>query len=146
MIASMNSFNCGNNKLERERPYLGAACALLSYSATDGQKGMNAMRKYTLASKDAKTTVDLRDYRQVIEDAVHEVLPAAKVQVESDYYTVSPTPKQGNAVRIGRATCKSKLKKHCVQIPKLFSSAEVDEVKEETNDRESEQQYHGGHF
>ena len=51
------------------------------------------MRKYMLASKGAKDDVDLREYQQIIQDAVHEVLPHATVQVEATYYTVSPTPK-----------------------------------------------------
>ena len=100
------------------------------------------MRKYTLASRDAKEGVDLRDYQQIIEDAVHEVLPNATVQVEVDYYTVSPTPKQGDAVRIGRAICKSELKKYCVQIPKLFSSIEIEEEKDDGGTKEKRP---GGH-
>ena len=99
------------------------------------------MRKYMLASKDAKDDVDLREYQQIIQDAVHEVLPHATVQVEATYYTVSPTPKQGDAVRIGRAICRSTLKKYCVQIPKLFSSIEVKE--DITN--ETTQKRTGGH-
>lgn len=101
------------------------------------------MRKYTLASKDAKDTVDLRNYRQIIEDAVHGVLPNATVQVAEEYYTVSPTPEQGAAIRIGREICKSKLKKYCVQIPKLFSSIEIEEVNpDETEERKNRS---GGH-
>ena len=102
------------------------------------------MRKYTLASKDAKINVDLRNYRQVIEDAVREVLPTAIVQVNADYYTVSPTPKQGDAVRIGRAICKSKLKMYCVQIPKLFSSVEIEEEKDDGGTKEKHPGWHYG--
>ena len=58
------------------------------------------MRKYTLASKGARGTVDLRAYRDVIESAVHKVMPKAMVLVGQDCYYVSPTPKQGAAVRI----------------------------------------------
>lgn len=100
------------------------------------------MRKYTLASKDAKDSVDLRNHRQAIETAVHEVLPNATVYVYKDYYTVSPTPKQGDAVKIGRAICRSPLKKHCIQIPKLFSSIEI---KEEISDGKPKQKRLGGH-
>lgn len=93
------------------------------------------MRKYTLASKDARGTVDLRAYRGVIESAVHEIIPNAKVLVGQDCYYVSPTPKQGDAVRIGRLICKSELCKQCVYIPKLFSSIEVrPKAKEETDE------------
>ena len=100
------------------------------------------MRKYYLASTDAKDSVDLRNYRQIIEDAVHEVLPYAFVQVAEDHYTVTPTPKQGDAVKIGRAICKSDLRKHCVQIPKLFSSIEI---KEDLPNEKRKQKRSGGH-
>ena len=93
------------------------------------------MRKYTLASKDAKAKVDLRDYQQIIEDAIHEVLPTAVVRVESDYYTVQPSPEQWAAIRIGRAICKSALKKYCitVTVPKLFGSIELQEERIDEN-------------
>lgn len=84
------------------------------------------MRKYTLASPTAKTTVDLRGYADIITNAVHEVMPSATVKVEADCYYVSPTPSQGDAVRIGRQICQSTLKVHCVQIPKLFTSIEIE--------------------
>ncbi len=102
------------------------------------------MRRYMLASKGAKTDVDLRDYRQIIEDAVHKVLPQAEVKVEVDCYYVEPTPKQGVAIRIGREICKSDLKKYCVQIPKLFCSEEV-ELEEVKPDGQTKEVRHGGH-
>ena len=42
------------------------------------------MRKYTLASVDARNGVDLRDYEDIITGAVHDVCPTAKVRVEKD--------------------------------------------------------------
>lgn len=95
------------------------------------------MRRYTLASLDARQTVDLRNYADTIKDAVHKYMPEADVQVEQDCYYVSPTPEQGTAVQIGRQICKSALNRHCVKVPKLFSSVEM-ELKEEKNDRKSE--------
>lgn len=59
----------------------------------------------------------MRTYAEIIENAVHEVMPHAAVQVEKDYYCVDPTPKQGDAVRIGRQICRSALCQYCVQIP-----------------------------
>ena len=100
------------------------------------------MRRYTLASPDARGVVDLRDFQEVIEAAVHEIVPSAQVVVEKDCYYVSPTPGKGDAIKIGRLICKSGLNRFCVQIPKLFSSIEIEEEK---NDRE-EQKCHGGHF
>ena len=100
------------------------------------------MRRYTLASSDARGEVDLRDYRDVIEEAIHEIVPSAQVTVEKDCYYVSPTPAKGDAIKIGRLICKSGLNRYCVQIPRLFSSVEIEEEK---NDQE-EQKCNGGHF
>ena len=100
------------------------------------------MRRYTLASPESRKNVDLRDYKEVIEKAVHGVMPKATVRVEKDAYYVHPTPIQADAVKIGRQICKSAISEHCVFIPKLFSS---NEVKESEDDRKK-QQCLGGHF
>lgn len=99
------------------------------------------MRKYTLTSSIARTSVDLTAYTDVIVEAVHEVMPGASVIVEKDCYYVSPDPSKGDAIRIGRSICKSALAQHCVQIPKLFSSIQIKEVTYEENERK----LHGGH-
>jgi hypothetical protein len=99
------------------------------------------MRKYTLASPESRSTVDLRDYRAIIESAVQEIMPAAKVIVEKDCYYVSPAPERGDAVKIGRLICKSNLNRHCIQLPKLFTSIPVKEVKHE----EQPSKHSGGH-
>lgn len=101
------------------------------------------MRKYTLASSDARSSVDLRSYAEIIESAVHEVMPRAVVQVERDYYYVDPTPKQGDAIRIGRQICRSALCQYCVQIPKLFSSVEIKPLIEE--EKKDGTKIDGGH-
>ena len=85
------------------------------------------MRKYTLASPESRSTVDLRNYRAIIESAVQEIMPAAKVIVEKDCYYVSPAPERGDAVKIGRLICKSDLNRHCIQLPKLFTSISIEE-------------------
>ena len=85
------------------------------------------MKRYILASLTARESTDLREYEKTIEEAVHKVIPEAKVRVEKDCYFVSPTPPQGKAVRIGRLICQSKLKEHCIHVPKLFYSVEVEE-------------------
>jgi len=105
------------------------------------------MRKYYLASQDAKQKVDLRDYEDVIVDAVMEVMRDVEdvsVVVHEKYYEVSPSPDRGHAVAIGRMICKSALSQHCVLIPKLFSSVEV-LSKEEQNDEEKTNRM-GGHM
>lgn len=105
------------------------------------------MRKYYLASQDAKQKVDLRDYEDVIVGAVIDVMKDVEgvtVVVHERYYEVSPSPDRGHAVAIGRMICKSGLSQHCVMIPKLFSSIEV-LSKEEQNDEEKTNRM-GGHM
>ena len=99
------------------------------------------MRKYTLASTFAKSTVDLRNFEKAITDAVHQIMPKAAVKVEKDCYYVSPNPSQGAAIKIGRLICQTGLRAHCIQIPKLFSSIEIEEVKNES----TQQKHIGGH-
>lgn len=105
------------------------------------------MRKYYLASQDAKQKVDLRDYEDVIVGAVMEVMKdveGVSVVVHEKYYEVSPSPDRGHAVAIGRMICKSGLSQHCVMIPKLFLSIEV-LSKEEQKDEEKTNRL-GGHM
>ena len=96
------------------------------------------MRRYVLASPEHKQNVDLRDYEDVIVEAVMTAMKdveGVSVVVCERYYEVSPSPGRGAAIAIGRAICKSGLGKCCVQIPKLFSSVEVCVDEEEKNDR-----------
>ena len=93
------------------------------------------MKRYTLTSSDARTTVDLREYTDVITNAVTSVMDGKDVDVVvyKDCYTVSPIPNQGEAIRIGRMICKSKLSRYCIQISKLFTGEKI-EPKEESNE------------
>ena len=105
------------------------------------------MRKYSLASGKARMAVDLRDYTATIEEAVHEAISTATVEVYETYYTVSPTPSKGQAIKIGRKICQSALAKYCVAMPKLFTSVEVsDREKEKTEDGTDQQERIGGHM
>ena len=102
------------------------------------------MRKYYLAGTDARVNVDLRDYADKIISAVHEVMPNAEVVVEQRWYSVSPAPDRGDAIKIGRTLSKKDvLGTHCVQVPKLFNSIAIEE-KEEVDDT-TKQPRHGGH-
>lgn len=102
------------------------------------------MRKYRLASGKARMTVDLRDYTATIEEAVHDAISTAVVEVYETYYTVSPAPTKSQAIKIGRRICQSALAQHCVMIPKLFTSIEItDKTKEETKNETEVQKYHG---
>lgn len=94
------------------------------------------MRRYSLTSGDARRTVDLRDYADVITKAITTVMTGKDVTVvvEKDCYIVSPTPSRGESIRIGRAICKSTLCQYCVQRPVLFSGEDVEIKKEEPNE------------
>lgn len=84
------------------------------------------MKKYTLVSRDARDKVDLRDYEDIIIQAVSQSIPKARVVVKKDCYFVDPSPTQSEAVRIGREICQSGLKKHCISVSKLFCSTQVE--------------------
>lgn len=99
------------------------------------------MRKYTLANARYRGVVDLRDYTEVITNAVLEFAPTATVVVNKDHYTVSESLTQSQAVRIGRRICESDLSRHCVKMSKLFNSVVV---KERANDDRNKQT--GGHY
>ncbi len=106
------------------------------------------MRRYALASLEHKQNVDLRNYEEVIVAAVMAAMKDIEdvsVVVYERYYEVSPSPSRGAAIAIGRAICKSGLGKCCVQIPKLFSSIELCDNKEEKNDRKTKDRL-GGHM
>lgn len=104
------------------------------------------MRVYHLSSGDARRTVDLRDYADVIANAVTSVMSSkdVTVAVNKDSYTVSPTPTQGEAIRIGRLICKSDLNQYCIQIPKLFTGENI-ETKEEPNEPRNNDRMGGHH-
>ncbi len=103
------------------------------------------MRSYTLADRKARIAVDLQDFKEEIESAVREVMPDACVVVEKHSYTVSPAPKQGDAVRIGRKISRTALGKYCIKIPKLFCSEEVEKKEKKANGAEPKQERMGGH-
>ena len=104
------------------------------------------MRVYHLSSGDARRTVDLRDYADVITNAVTSVMSDKDVAVviKKDSYTVSPAPTQGEAIRIGRLICKPDLNQYCIQIPKLFTGENI-ETKEEVNESRNNDRMGGHH-
>ena len=84
------------------------------------------MRKYTLANTGSRENIDLTDFAETIIAAVHEFAPGAAVEVFADHYTVHPDPERGIAIKIGRKLCTCQaLARHCVHVPKLFSSVKV---------------------
>ena len=100
------------------------------------------MRKYTLADGSKRSTVDLRDYEDVIKSAVEEFAPGNTVVVASDHYIVKDQLTQSQAVKIGRRICESSINQHCIKLSKLFNSKPV---KENVNDNRKEQKRSGGH-
>lgn len=82
------------------------------------------MKQYTLASADARKSLDLRNYSHIIEKAVRDVVPNAVVNVYADYYTVDKISK-GESIKVGRKICSSVLGKYCVTLNKLFNGKEV---------------------
>lgn len=105
------------------------------------------MRRYALASLEHKQNVDLRDYEDVIVEAVMAAMKdveGVSVVVHEHYYEVSPSPSRSAAICAGRAICKAGLGKFCVSVPKLFLSVEVLKEKEEKNDEKKTDRM-GGH-
>ncbi len=94
------------------------------------------MRRYYLTSGDARRTVDLRDYADVITKAITTIMTGKDVTVivNENSYAVSPAPSRSEAIKIGRLICKSTLSKYCVQRPVLFSGEDVEIKKEEPNE------------
>ena len=103
------------------------------------------MRRYSLASAEARNDVDLRDHTNVIVEAVHAIMPNASVNVSENSYLVDPTPSRSDAVKIGRLICKSDLRKHCIMIPKLFTSEEMEEVTDNGENGKPNKNPDGGH-
>ena len=86
------------------------------------------MKKYTLASPEARQTLDLTNYSTIITEAVHDVVPDAVVTVYKEYYTVDHISK-GESIKVGRKICASVLGKYCITLNKLFSGKEVENDK-----------------
>ena len=88
------------------------------------------MKKYRLSSISDRSKVDLRDYNDIIVDAVFDVIEEGDeeliISVAKDYYTITPEPSRGDAIRIGKKICKSDLNKYCVTVRKLFCSEDFD--------------------
>ena len=84
------------------------------------------MREYRFTSSFARDTVDLREYEDVIKDAVAHVNPKAKVEVYEDRYTIDSISRS-ESVQVGRQLSKTALAQYCitVEISRLFYGQEV---------------------
>lgn len=78
------------------------------------------MREYSLQDPEYRKTVDLRNYKKIIEDSVHEIAPSAVVTVYRDRYTLSPDLPKGDLIKIGRLIAHTDLGQYCMIRPILF--------------------------
>ena len=56
------------------------------------------MRVYKLAAPYHRSYVDLRDFKDIIEQAVHQEVPDAKVVVKEDCYEIDRDISKGDAI------------------------------------------------
>jgi len=78
------------------------------------------MRVYKLAAPYHRSYVDLRDFKDIIKQAVHQEVPDAKVVVKEDCYEIDKDISKGDAIRIGRTLASGELGQYCLQGATLF--------------------------
>lgn len=78
------------------------------------------MREYSLQDPEYRKTVDLRNYKTIIEDSVHQVSSDAIVTVFKDRYTITPDLTKGQLIKIGRLIAHTNLGQYCMIRPILF--------------------------
>ena len=78
------------------------------------------MREYSLQDPEYRKTVDLRNYKTIIEDSIHQVAPDAVVTVYKDRYTITPDLSKGQLIKIGRLIAQTTLGQYCMIRPILF--------------------------
>ena len=89
------------------------------------------MRVYKLAAPYHRSYVDLRDFKDIIEQAVHKEVPNAKVVVKEDCYEIDKDISKGDAIRIGRTLASGELGQYCLQRATLFIGHTVETAKKE---------------
>ena len=85
------------------------------------------MRRFSFASGYFRNNIDLQKYESIIINAVHEVIPNAKVTVFHDSYVIDKVTK-GESIKIGRKLASTQLCAYCIKISKLFSGEEIDDI------------------
>ena len=78
------------------------------------------MRVYKLAAPYHRSYVDLRDFKDIIEQAVHKEVPDAKVVVKEECYEIDKDISKGDAIRIGRTLASGELGQYCLQRANLL--------------------------
>ena len=81
------------------------------------------MRVYKLAAPYHRSYVDLRDFKDIIKQAVHQEVPDAKVVVKEDCYEIDKDISQGDAIRIGRTLASGELGQYCLQRATCYCSS-----------------------
>ena len=66
------------------------------------------MREYRLINETFRSTIDLRNYKDVIVDTVKSVEPDAHIEVYQDRYVISDLPRR-QIVAIGRLLARTEL-------------------------------------
>lgn len=82
------------------------------------------MRMFKLSKAELREQVDLTLYTDIIEKAVHDIVPDAQVIVERDCYIVDNVSK-GESIRIGRKLAATPLGEFSKEIYTLFSGSEM---------------------
>lgn len=78
------------------------------------------MREYSLQDPEYRETVDLRNYKGIIENSVFAIAPTAVVTVYKDKYTITPDLPKGDLIKIGRLIAHTDLGQYCMIRPILF--------------------------
>ena len=85
------------------------------------------MREYSLQDPEYRKTVDLRNYKTIIEDSIHQVAPDAVVTVYKDRYTITPDLSKGQLIKIGRLIAQTTLGQYCMIRPILFKGEVIED-------------------
>ena len=85
------------------------------------------MREYSLQDPEYRKTVDLRNYKTIIEDSIHQVAPDAIVTVYKDRYTITPDLSKGQLIKIGRLIAQTTLGQYCMIRPILFKGEVIED-------------------
>lgn len=102
------------------------------------------MREYSLQDPEYRKTIDLTNYRTLIENTIHSVSPTINVEVYKDHYTIDPDPPKGDLIKIGRLLAQmNNLGQYCIIRSLLFKGEKVrshDELKEKLSKKQTDKE------
>ena len=96
------------------------------------------MREYSLQDPEYRKTVDLRNYKTIIEDSAHQVASDAIVTVFKDRYTITPDLTKGQLIKIGRLIAHTNLGQYCMIRPILFKGEVINTDSSEQNENDTQ--------